>query len=97
MMDGKLDMLEKVRTRKVAMDRLVELIVESVGNKEIDKLAIVHINNLTDSNELLERLKEKLRVPKDIYIMDFNGANWLRLTTDPGYDFSPAWRPLPSN
>ncbi len=30
----------------------------------------------------------------DIYIMDANGANWVRLTTDKGYDFSPAWRPI---
>jgi serine/threonine protein kinase len=32
-------------------------------------------------------------VNHDIYMMDVNGANWSRLTTDPGYDFSPAWRP----
>ncbi len=36
-------------------------------------------------------------VNHDIYIMDLSGANWSRLTTDPGYDFSPAWRPQPSN
>lgn len=33
-------------------------------------------------------------VNHDIYIMDSNGANWLRLTTDKGYDFSPVWRPF---
>lgn len=29
----------------------------------------------------------------DIYIMNANGSNQQRLTTDPGYDFGPAWRP----
>lgn len=36
-------------------------------------------------------------VNHDIYTMDANGANWSRLTTDPGYDFAPAWRPMPAN
>ena len=29
----------------------------------------------------------------DIYIMDIDGGNLLRLTTDPGFDSSPTWRP----
>ncbi|MCJ7624320.1 MAG: hypothetical protein MUO76_12520 [Anaerolineaceae bacterium] len=29
----------------------------------------------------------------DIYIMDINGENLARLTTDPGFEFDPAWRP----
>ena len=33
-------------------------------------------------------------VNHDIYIMNVNGSNLERLTTDPGFDFSPAWRPL---
>lgn len=30
----------------------------------------------------------------DIYRMDINGDNLLRLTTDPAIDFNPVWRPL---
>jgi eukaryotic-like serine/threonine-protein kinase len=29
----------------------------------------------------------------DIFIMDINGANRRRLTSDPGFDFNPAWKP----
>ncbi len=29
----------------------------------------------------------------DIYLMDINGENQTRLTTDPDFDFGPAWRP----
>jgi Tol biopolymer transport system component len=29
----------------------------------------------------------------DIYIVDIDGNNRTRLTTDPGFDFSPAWKP----
>jgi eukaryotic-like serine/threonine-protein kinase len=31
----------------------------------------------------------------DIYIMDINGENRQRLTSDPGFDFGPAWKPRP--
>jgi Tol biopolymer transport system component len=30
----------------------------------------------------------------DIYIMSINGANQIRMTTDPGFDFGPVWRPI---
>lgn len=30
----------------------------------------------------------------DIFIMNANGSNEQRLTTDPGVDFGPAWRPI---
>ena len=32
----------------------------------------------------------------DIYIMNANGSNLERLTTDPGFDFYPVWRPVSS-
>ena len=32
----------------------------------------------------------------DIYLMTANGANVTRLTTDPGLDFGPVWRPNPT-
>jgi Tol biopolymer transport system component len=31
---------------------------------------------------------------QDIYMATITGANRNRLTTDPGYDFDPAWRPI---
>ncbi len=30
----------------------------------------------------------------DIYSMDLDGNNLLRLTSDPGFDFDPSWRPV---
>jgi serine/threonine protein kinase/Tol biopolymer transport system component len=31
---------------------------------------------------------------QDIYMATITGANRIRLTTDPGYDFDPVWRPI---
>jgi eukaryotic-like serine/threonine-protein kinase len=30
----------------------------------------------------------------DIFLMDAEGNNWLRLSSDPGFDFDPDWRPI---
>jgi len=32
----------------------------------------------------------------DIFIMNINGENRRRLTSDPGFDFNPVWRPQPN-
>jgi len=37
MKDGTLQMIERVRTRKAAMDRLVKLISDSVGGKQLSE------------------------------------------------------------
>ena len=34
---------------------------------------------------------------QDIYIATVSGANLTRLTTDPGQDFDPVWRPTKKN
>lgn len=68
---GKLDLLEKVRTRKVAMDRLVELLVVAVGNKTVDRICIIHVLNLEDAEFLKSKLEEKLHLPVDVPYLDF--------------------------
>lgn len=71
MREGKLDLLEKVRTRKVAMDRLVELLVNAVGNKSVNRLCIIHVLNLEDAEFLKSKLAEKLVLPEKVDFIDF--------------------------
>ncbi len=42
-LDGKLDLLEKVRTRKKAWSRVLELAVESLGEGEVEGMYILHV------------------------------------------------------
>ena len=42
-LDGKLDLLEKVRTRKKAWSRMLELCAESLGEGEIEHMYIFHV------------------------------------------------------
>ena len=71
MKNGRLDLLERIRTRNAAMDRVVDLLVESIGNKEIKKVAFFHVNNMEDAIILKARLRERLALPEDSFIVDF--------------------------
>jgi DegV family protein with EDD domain len=71
MKDGTLQMLEKVRTRKAAMERLVNLICKDVHGKKIEKFGIFHINNEADAIVLRDTLRERLDLPEGILFVPF--------------------------
>jgi DegV family protein with EDD domain len=71
MKDGSLQVLEKVRTRKAAMDRLVNLIVNNVKGKKVERIGVFHICNEADANVMLSALRERLDLPKDVLFVQF--------------------------
>jgi len=60
--NGKLDLLEKVRTIRKAEDRLVELAAECTQGKKVERIAMIHVNNLPDAQDLFEKIKTKLNI-----------------------------------
>lgn len=71
MIDGKLGLLEKVRTHRRAMKRLDQLLEKAVAQKEIVHAGIVHVNNLSDAHLLETRLRSILPMPEKVLITDF--------------------------
>lgn len=71
MRDGKLDLLEKVRTRKAAMNRLVDLVSDSVGSLPVEQVALLHVNNLPGADELKSRLNERISLPPHTITVEF--------------------------
>src|SRR4030095_6474692 len=55
--DGDLSMAERVRTRKAALDRVIEMAKEEFGDKSI-YLAVVHARDLNSGQLLLEDAKK---------------------------------------
>jgi DegV family protein with EDD domain len=55
--DGKLDLLEKVRTRKKALARITELLQEIQGSNQHFALTIVYTDNAADAAEVAEQAK----------------------------------------
>ncbi len=71
MIDGKLGLLEKVRTHRAAMNRMVQLLEKSVAGKHIEKAGIVHVNNSEDAAILESRLRADLPMPAEILVAEF--------------------------
>ena len=63
---GKLELLEKIRTRKKAWGRLVELTAESAEGKPLEQLAILHVNNLEAAHDFLKILQKQIECPEEV-------------------------------
>ncbi|MGB2963534.1 MAG: DegV family protein [Anaerolineales bacterium] len=64
--DGKLDLLEKVRTRKKAWSRVIELAAEGLGDGEVEKIFILHVAAEKDAAEFEKLLREAIPCPEVI-------------------------------
>jgi len=60
LIDGRIEGVEKIRTKKKAHARLIELILERVKGKENIRLATLHANAANDARALLERISDQV-------------------------------------
>jgi DegV family protein with EDD domain len=58
--EGKVEGVERIRTKNKAHDRLVELVVEQVKGKSNIRLATLHANAVEDAKKLLDRASSEL-------------------------------------
>jgi DegV family protein with EDD domain len=63
---GKLELLEKIRTQKKAIARLLELAKEAAGERKIERAAMFHVNNPAGAAELESELRAILPLPKEV-------------------------------
>lgn len=68
--DGLVNMVEKVRARKVALDRVLEIGKEAVGDKPVH-LGIVHARDIESGKTLLEEAKKTFNV-KSVEMTDLS-------------------------
>ena len=64
--DGKLDLLEKVRTKSKSWQRLIELTRGALSGREIEVLSILHVAAPDDAREFEALLREHLECPDHI-------------------------------
>jgi len=69
--DGKLELLERVRTTKKAYNRAVELARLAIDGKSIERAAVIHVNNLQGAETFRDMLRETLPTPEQILIVEF--------------------------
>jgi len=63
--NGLVDMVEKVRTRKVALERVIEMAFEEFGDQPI-YLGIVHARDLTSGNTLMAMAKKRFNYKETV-------------------------------
>ena len=68
--DGLVHMVEKVRTRKAALSRVIEMGKETFGNRAVS-LGVVHARDLESGQALLEEAKKNFNV-KDAELTDLS-------------------------
>ena len=65
--DGRLEGLERVRTRKKSLLRLLELTDERVGSKQPLRLSVLHANALEEAHELMEKVNERFKPTESVF------------------------------
>ncbi|NWG07823.1 MAG: DegV family protein [Chloroflexi bacterium] len=68
--DGLVEMVDRVRTRKAAIERVLELAKESYGNSLVH-VGVVHARDLASAQMLAEQAKKALNV-KELFITDLS-------------------------
>ena len=64
--DGKLDLLERVRTRKKAWSRVIELTTEALASRPIERMAVIHVNVEEEARLFEEQLRASLPCPETV-------------------------------
>jgi DegV family protein with EDD domain len=64
---GKLDLLEKVRTRSKAWARVIELTGKQLAGRPMEHLALVHVGALDQAREFEQVLRRQIPCPEKAY------------------------------
>jgi DegV family protein with EDD domain len=64
--EGKVEAVERVRTRKKSINRLIELVGERIGDKEPVRLATLHANSEADALTVLNTAAERFNAVETI-------------------------------
>lgn len=68
--NGKLELLERVRTRSKSLARVVELAAEAAGGRPIARMAVLHVNVLDEAKAFEAQLRAALPCPQEILIAE---------------------------
>jgi len=64
--DGKLDLLERVRTRTKAWSRTIELTAQALAGRPVERMAIIHTNVPEEANLFEEQVRASFPCPDEV-------------------------------
>jgi fatty acid kinase fatty acid binding subunit len=71
LVDGKLQMLERVRSRKRALARVVELATEALAGRPLERLAVQHVACPEEAATFLKQLCAAIPCPDEVVVAEF--------------------------
>ncbi len=80
--EGKLDLLEKVRTRKKAWNRLIQLTEESLAGRRVEEMFLLHVAAEEDAKQFLELLENRVDLGREVPLTNLSPG--LSVHTGPG-------------
>jgi DegV family protein with EDD domain len=64
--DGRVEAVDRVRTKGKALDRVLELVIEHTQGKSPIRLAALHANAIQDARELLEKASQQMTIVESV-------------------------------
>ncbi|UCC86205.1 MAG: DegV family protein [Anaerolineales bacterium] len=68
--DGKLDLLERVRARKKAWSRVIELTAQALADRPVERMAILHVYAPEEARLFEEQIRASLPCPERIIMAE---------------------------
>lgn len=68
--DGKLELLERVRTRSKAWERVFDLVAKDVAGRSIEQLALLHVNAQTEARMFEIEMRAKMPCPAEAILAE---------------------------
>jgi DegV family protein with EDD domain len=65
--DGKVEAIERVRTKTKALERLIEIIVEQTAGKKPIRIATLHANAESEAKKVLEHASKSVNAAESIF------------------------------
>ncbi len=63
--NGKLDLIEKVRTRRKAWARVIDLVKQDVGSSRIERMCFLHVTAEKEAQEFKQLLQASIKCPAE--------------------------------
>ena len=72
--DGKIDILERVRTQKKAWRRVIEVTELAAGDRPIERMAVCHVVAEQNAHQFQMQICEKIGCPQDVILVELTPA-----------------------
>jgi DegV family protein with EDD domain len=65
--DGRVEAVERIRTKGKALDRMIELVKEQIGDRKPVRIATLHANAAQEARDLLTRVGQQIEITETVF------------------------------